>query len=279
MTYLTDVSIGVQELARALEDAGFESMWAGEHSHIPLNPGMPFPPDGSELPDYVPRLIDPFVSLAAAAAVTKTLNLGTGICLVSQRDPIQLAKEVATLDLISEGRFVLGVGYGNNLAELENHGTDPSTRFTLVRERIEAMKQIWTNEVAEYHGTLVDFGPLYSWPKPVQQPHPPVLLGSMGPLALRNVVAFADGWMPHYASRPHARIPELQRLAAEAGRGRMQITIVRVPPRPEVIEELIELGVDRATFRMSVGPDEETLSRAGVLQRVDQIGKLISRYT
>jgi probable F420-dependent oxidoreductase len=195
LMFATDTSIGVVELARAAEERGMESLFLPEHSHIPVCRNTPFP-GGGDLPEEYRRALDPLIGLAAAAAATSTLRVGTGVCLVVQRDPIQLAKEVASLDLISGGRFLFGIGAGWNLEEMADHGTDPSRRFTLLRERVAAMKQIWAHDEAEFHGSLVDFDPMWQWPKPVQRPHPPILLGGHGPRALERVVEYADEWFP-----------------------------------------------------------------------------------
>src|SRR5437588_3687902 len=205
------------ELARMAEERGFEWLFFPEHTHIPASRETPYPP-GGELPRQYSRTYDPFVALTAAAAATERILLATGICLVIERDPITTAKEVASLDRLSEGRFLFGVGAGWNLEEMENHGTDPRRRFSLMRERIEAMKAIWTEDEASYHGELVDFDPIWSWPKPVQKPHPPVLVGGNGERVLERVVAFGDEWMPNRVAGLRERIQELTRMAAEAGR-------------------------------------------------------------
>src|ERR671923_2387513 len=198
--FFTDYSIGPAELGRALEARGFESLWAPEHSHIPLSRRSPFP-QGGELPKKYYDVMDPFVTLAAAAAVTRRLKVATGICLVVQRDPIQTAKAVATLDQTSGGRFLFGIGAGWNAEEMADHGTDFTSRFRLMQERVEAMKAIWTTSKPEYHGQLVDFPPMMTWPKPVQKPHPPVIVGGAFPQAARRAVRYGNGWVP-IAGRP-----------------------------------------------------------------------------
>ena len=198
--FFTDYSMAPGELARALEARGFESVWAPEHSHIPSSRTTPFP-QGGELPKKYYDVMDPFVALTAAAAATKMLKVGTGVCLVAQRDPIQTAKLVASIDQVSGGRFLFGVGGGWNAEEMADHGTAFATRFKLMRERIAAMKEIWTKPEPEYHGELVDFPPMRTWPKPVQKPHPPVIVGGAFPYAARRALAYGDGWVPH-ASRP-----------------------------------------------------------------------------
>src|SRR5579871_6995078 len=219
--FFTDYSMSPTELARALEERGFDSLRTPEHSHIPLTRKTPFP-SGGDLPKKYYDVMDPFVVLGAAAAVTKTLLLGTGVCLIAQRDPIQTAKLVASIDQVSNGRFVFGVGNGWNQDEMENHGTNFATRHKLARERIEAMKAIWTQDTAEYHGEFVDFGPMQAWPKPVQTPHPPILIGGAFPYSARRAVRYGDGWMPQVtAGSPtplSELIPRFRQMAAEAGR-------------------------------------------------------------
>jgi len=203
----TRYSIGPAELARAVEERGFESLFVPEHTHIPTSRRSPWP-GGPDLPDEYRETLDPFLALTAAAGVTERLLLGTGICLVVERDPITTAKEVATLDLLSGGRFLFGIGGGWNREEMEHHGTDPARRFAVMRERVLAMKEIWTHDVAEFHGEHVDLDPLWQWPKPVQQPHPPVLVAGNGPGTLARVLEYGDGSRsPAGAPSPSARAP------------------------------------------------------------------------
>jgi probable F420-dependent oxidoreductase len=239
----TDYAIGMDELAPAAEQAGFESLWVAEHSHIPTSRLSPWP-GGSELPKQYWHTMDPFIALTFAAAASKTLRLGTGICLLVERDPIHTAKEVASVDHLSNGRFIFGVGGGWNREEMVDHGTDFSQRWQLLRERVEAVKAIWTQEVAEYHGEMVDFGPMLSWPKPAQKPHPPVILGGSGPKILERVVRYADGWMPN-RGQIIERMPELQRLAKAAGRDPIPVTAY---PRPSA--EDIERYADAALSKL-----------------------------
>jgi probable F420-dependent oxidoreductase len=257
MMFATDYSIGPVELARAAEEHGFESLFLPEHTHIPASRRSPWP-GGAELPQEYWHALDPFVALSAAAAVTSRIKLGTGICLVIERDPIVLAKEVASLDFISGGRFLFGIGGGWNLEEMENHGTDPNTRWKVLRERIAAMKQIWAHDAAEYHGTFVNFDPIWSWPKPVQQPHPPIIVGGSGPRVLQRVVAYGDEWMPNRVPLDQlpGRIAELQQLATAAGRGPLPVTWFGARPDREAIERLERAGVSRCVFGMpSAGAD------------------------
>ena len=246
----TDYSIGIVELGRAAEDHGFESLFVPEHTHIPASRRSPYPA-GGELPQEYSHTLDPFVALAAVAAATSRLKLGTGICLVIERDPITLAKEVASLDLVSGGRFLFGIGGGWNYEEMEDHGTKPRQRWQVLRERILAMKQIWTHDAAEYHGRFVNFEPLWSWPKPVQQPHPPIIVGGSGPRTLERVIEYGDEWMPiggRTGTVLAERIAELQRSAANAGRDTIPVTVFGVRPDPAVIRHYAEIGVTRCLF-------------------------------
>jgi probable F420-dependent oxidoreductase len=257
------------ELAPAVEQAGFESLWVAEHSHIPASRESPWP-GGAELPKHYWHTLDPFVALTAAALASKTLKVATGICLVVERDPIHTAKQVASLDHLSNGRFIFGIGGGWNKEEMANHGTDFHTRWTLMRERVEAMKAIWTQEQSEYHGKFVDFGPTWCWPKPIQKPHPPVILGGSGPNILTRVVAYADGWMPN-RGEIHTRIGELQELAKSAGRGHIPVTTY---PRAtkEDIEEQQRAGVERCIWY--VPPD----GRDAALAKLEELEKLTRPY-
>ena len=248
--FATDYSISPIELGRAAEDHGFESLFLPEHTHIPVSRRSPWP-GGPELPKEYWHSIDPFVALGAVAAATERLRLGTGVCLVIERDTITLAKEVASLDQISGGRFLFGIGGGWNYEEMENHGTNPKTRWRRLREQVLAMKQIWTQDEATYHGEFVNFDPIWQWPKPVQKPHPPVLVGGSGPRTLQRVVEYGDSWMP-IAGR--AEIPiedkmaELNQLAAEAGRGPIPVTLFNVRPDPKALERFAKAGVERCIF-------------------------------
>ena len=209
--FSTEYSIRMVDLARALEERGFESLFVPEHTHIPLSRRTPFP-GGEPLPREYSNTLDPFVDLTAAAVVTRTLRIGTGICLVSQRDPIVTAKAVASLDLISEGRFEFGIGAGWNQDELQNHGTRYEDRFRVMVDRVKAMQAIWTGEEASYDGEFTHFEPAWSWPKPVQKPHPPILLGGETKYSLRRVMDFCDGWMPrgNFMTDPKTVMEELR---------------------------------------------------------------------
>jgi probable F420-dependent oxidoreductase len=248
----TRYSVGPAELARAVEERGFESLFVPEHTHIPTSRRSPWP-GGPDLPDHYRETLDPFLALTAAAAVTERILLGTGICLVVERDPIITAKEVATLDLISGGRFLFGIGGGWNREEMENHGTDPKRRFAVMRERVLAMKEIWTNDEAEFHGTHVDFDPLWQWPKPVQRPHPPILVAGNGPGTLARVVEYGDGWIP-IPGRGTVPLGEgtaqLRELCAEHGRDPVPVTVFGARPEAEVLDHYAAAGVDRVLFSL-----------------------------
>ena len=230
-TFVTEYSIDPVRLGRLAEERGFDSIFFPEHTHIPVSRDTPYP-GGGDLPREYSHMLDPFVALAAVASVTERIELGIGIVLLIERDPIVTAKEAATLDLISGGRLLLGVGAGWNLEEMRNHGTDPGRRFGILRERVEAMKEIWTSDEAEYHGEHVDFDPIWAWPKPVRKPHPPVLVGGMSDGALDRVVAIGDEWMPNRVVQPGGAGWAHRRSAAPGRRGGP-----RPDPRPALRRE------------------------------------------
>jgi probable F420-dependent oxidoreductase len=258
--FLTDYTIDAASLGRAVEERGFESLFLTEHTHIPSSRLTPFP-GGGELPRQYSHSLDPFVALGAVAAVTTKLRLGTGICLVIQRDPITLAKEVASLDHLSGGRVELGIGGGWNREEIENHGTPFESRWKILRERVEAMKTIWTEEEATYHGEFVRFDAIWSWPKPVQRPHPPVLVGGNGPRTLERVVRYGEGWMPLAMRRSELaeRMRELGELAAKAGRDSPPISLFGVPPDPGRLQDYRDAGVSRCLFPIPAAGADEVL--------------------
>ena len=262
--FFTDYSMTPQALAKALEERGFESVWAPEHSHIPLSRKSPFIM-GGELPKRYYDVMDPFVTLTAAAMATTNLKVGTGICLVNQRDPIQTAKSVASIDLMSEGRFLFGIGNGWNQDEMENHGTHFKTRHKLVRERVEAMKEIWTQTKPEYHGEFVNFDPMMTWPKPIQKPHPPILIGGAFPYSARRAIRYGDGWMPQLTEKmqtPFAeQIPAFRRMAEEAGRdpATLSISVWGRQPNMEEIEGYEALGVERVCTSLESAKEDEIL--------------------
>jgi probable F420-dependent oxidoreductase len=266
----TDYSIDPAELGRAAEDAGFEALFFAEHTHIPASRDTPRP-GGGELPRRYWHTLDPFVALTAVAAATERLRLGTGVCLVIERDPITTAKAAASVDLVSGGRFEFGVGAGWNREEMANHGTDFRRRFTLMRERVEAIKAIWTQEEPEYHGRFVDFDPLWSWPKPVQDPHPPVIVGGTGEKVFDRVLAYGDAWMPNRVADPAALGPRVAELRERAGR-RVPVTYYGADPADEFVEALAAAGVDRVLLQL---PD----AGAGeVLPLVKRYAELAARH-
>ena len=265
----TDYAIAPDALARVAEERGFESLFFPEHTHIPASRESPWP-SGDVLPREYWHTIDPFVAVTAAAAATERLRVGTGVCLVVERDPITTAKSVASVDHVSGGRFLFGVGAGWNLEEMANHGTDPSRRFGLMRERVEAMKAIWTEDEPSYHGEHVSFDRIWSWPKPVQRPHPPVLVGGTGAKVLDRVLAYGDEWFPNRQDDLAGRIAELQRRAREAGREQIGVTLFGAEPEREAVERYAAAGVTRCLFRLpSEAADEVT-------QRVDRLAPLVT---
>ncbi|MCZ1012416.1 LLM class F420-dependent oxidoreductase [Streptomyces lydicus] len=254
-TFITDQGIAPAPLGRAVEQRGFDSLFLAEHTHIPVERRSPYP-GGGELPDIYYRTLDPFVALAAAASVTERILLGTGIALVAQRDPIITAKEVASLDLVSGGRAVLGVGIGWNREEMQNHGTNPRTRGRLADERLRAMRELWTKDKAEFHGEFVDFAPVYSWPKPVQRPHPPLYVGG-GEGAFERVAALGDAWLA-ISLPPRELGPKIDRMRSIAGR-EVPVTVYAVAKDPGIIEKYLRLDVERLLFYLPTLPETETL--------------------
>ena len=273
--FATDQSIGAVEAALAAEEHDFESFWLPEHTHIPVNRVSPSP-GGGELPERYKRTYDQFVLLGALAVTTKKILLGTGITLIIQRDAIITAKEVASVDQLSGGRLIFGVGGGWNLEEMADHGTDPRRRWSRMREQVLAMKEIWTRDEAEFHGQQVDFDPVWSWPKPLQKPHPPVVIGGNAENTLKRVVEFGDGWIPNAgrSQRPLAeQITDLQRMGAEAGRGHLEVTVYGSRATPEEIEEYRAAGVDRIVFWLPSEP------AADVLPVIDKIAALVRPFS
>src|SRR5664279_2632181 len=260
--FFTGYSMAPGELGLALEQRGFESIWAPEHSHIPLSRKAPFPA-GGDLPKKYYDTMDPFVTLTAAAAATKTLKVGTGVCLVAQRDPIQTAKLVASIDQVSGGRFLFGIGNSWNQDELEDHGIKFADRHKAARERVEAMKEIWTKPKPEYHGEFVNFDPMMAWPKPVQKPHPPVIVGGAFPYSARRAIRYGDGWIPQAARGAYKEIadmfPDFRKMCTEAGRDPDSIAITVWFPRkaPDLMKRYQDLGVERVVFNLDSEPAEK----------------------
>ena len=270
--FFTDYSMSAAELARALEERGFESVWAPEHSHIPLSRKTPFP-GGGDLPKPYYDAMDPFVVLAAAAQVTRTIKLGTGVALIQQRDAIQTAKLVASIDQVSRGRFLFGVGGGWNQDEMEDHGTVYATRFKRVRESIEAMKEIWTKEKAEYHGEFVNFDPMIARPKPVQKPHPPIHVGGAFPHGARRAIRYGDGWIPGGDVREV--LPKFRDMAREAGRdpASIEITLFALGEDLDRVKRLNEMGVARV---VPILPPEKADKVLPIVDRWTKIMQQIS---
>jgi len=270
--FATDYAIRIDELARAAEERGFESLFVPEHTHIPTSRRTAFP-GGGELPREYSHTFDPFVSLMAAAAATRRLKIGTGICLVIERDTITMAKEVASLDLLSGGRFLFGIGGGWNAEEMENHGTVHATRFKRLREQVLAMKLIWTVDAAEYHGQFVNFDPIWSWPKPAQKPHPPVLLGGESGYTLQRVVDFCEGWFPRGRAPEMitAGMADLKARAARAGRdmGTISVSVFGAKAEGAVLDAYAAAGVTRSILRLPPA------ARDVVLPLLDEWAKFI----
>lgn len=268
----TDYSIRADELARELEDRGFESLFVPEHTHIPTSRKSPFP-GGGPLPKQYSHTLDPFVTLSWAAAVTTRLRVGTGICLVPQRDPIVTAKSIASLDMMSNGRFVFGMGGGWNVEEMEDHGATYRTRFAMLREHVLAMKALWAEEEASFSGEHVSFEPTWSWPKPAQQPHPPLLLGGESDYTLRRVVEYCDGWFPRGRGGfdPAVGMDRLRRTADAAGRDMASLTVsvFGAPADAQTLENYAQAGIDRAILPL---PSE---GRDQVLALLDRYGPLL----
>ena len=274
MMFPADYAVAPDEIARMAEDRAFESLFFPEHTHIPAARETPYP-GGGELPDMYSRTHDPFVALTAAAAATERIRVGTGICLVIQRDPIITAKEVASLDRLSGGRFLFGVGAGWNAEEMQNHGTDPGRRFRVMRERVEAMKAIWTSEEASYHGRYVNFDRIWSWPKPAQQPHPPVIVGGNGERVLDRVIAYGDEWMPNRIESVEElgqRMTRLGELAAEAGRAVPRVSLYAAPAKAEEMEAYAGIGVAR--YVLFVPP----VQRDEAESRLDHLAGIVEEY-
>jgi probable F420-dependent oxidoreductase len=251
--FCTDYSMTPAELGPELEQRGFESFWAPEHSHIPLSRKSPWG-GGPELPKRYYDVIDPFVGLATAAMTTKTLKLGTGVCLIIQRDVLQLAKEVATLDLLSGGRFLFGIGAGWNREEMADHGTDPKTRIALMAERVDILKTIWTQTKPAYDGKFQSFEPMMTWPKPVQKPHPPILVGGAFPHAANRAIAYGDGWIPLGGRGADIleQLPRVRQMAAEAGRepDSLSISVFGAAMDADELKQYRDAGVERVVFSL-----------------------------
>src|SRR5512147_796312 len=251
--FATDYAMRPDDLAQACEERGFESVWFPEHTHIPASLRTP-PPFGNKVPRYLWHLHDLFVTLTAAAVVTKTIKVGSGICLVIEHDPIILAKSVASVDQLSNGRLLFGIGAGWNAEEMENHGTPFQSRFKRMREQVLAMKEIWTKDEAQFHGQHVNFDPIWAWPKPAQKPHPPVLLGGESGHTLQRVVDFCEGWFPRGRAGDVilAGLKDLQARAARAGRDMKTISVSVFGAKPDeaTLETFAAAGITRSILRL-----------------------------
>ncbi|MEM7750254.1 MAG: LLM class F420-dependent oxidoreductase [Pseudomonadota bacterium] len=258
----TDYGIQVPDLAVELENRNIESLFVCEHTHIPTSRKSPFP-GGGELPKKYVHTHDPFIALSFAAALTKKLRLGTGICLVPQHDPIVLAKVIASLDMMSGGRFEFGIGGGWNVDEMNNHGVEYKTRFKQMREHTEAMKAIWTQDEASYHGEFVNFDPIWSYPKPTQKPHPPILLGGETDYTLKRIVEYCDGWIPRGNMNfdPRVSLKRLHDMADKHGRNPKELstTLFRGPTTKQELDACREAGVDRVLYEVPDGTRDEAL--------------------
>ena len=273
--FATDYSIQAADLAVAVEERGFDALFIPDHTHIPANRETPFI-IGEELPPDYSHNVDMFLALTAAAAVTKRIRLGTGVCLVMERDPIITAKEVASLDYISGGRLDFGVGGGWNREEMENHGMPWERRWRVVRERVEAMQAIWTQDEASYDGEFVKFDRIFSWPKPVQKPYPPIYVGGDAPGTFKRVLDYGTGWVPMLAEQENSfdlktdRMSELAAVARKAGHTTYPITTFGTPRDAAAITQLAVQGVNRCIFGIKAAPADD------VLPRLDKINRLVA---
>jgi probable F420-dependent oxidoreductase len=263
MLYSTDYAMRPDHFAAACEERGFESVWLPEHTHIPASRRTPSP-GGGDLPKEYWHIHDPFIALTAAAIATKNIKLATGVCLITERDPIILAKEVSSLDILSNGRFLFGIGAGWNAEEMENHGTPFESRWTVLEERIEAMKACWTQEQSEYHGKHVNFDPIWSWPKPVQKPHPPIIMGAASPWGRERVARYCDGWVPLPAQMQNieADLADLNERLKKHGRkpGDIEISFFWAPEDATEIRRYADLGVDRVILACPAESEDATLA-------------------
>ena len=268
-TFVTDEGIRPDVLGRGLEERGFDSLFLAEHSHIPVSRETPYP-GGGDLPRVYYHTLDPFVALTAAAGTTTSLPLGTGIALLPQRDVFHTAKEVASLDLLSGGRVRFGVGVGWNREEMRDHGVDPASRGPLMNEQLAALKELWTKDQAEFHGRYVSFGPAFSWPKPVQRPHPPIVIGGESKAALDRLLHYGDEWLPRAYMSPQ-RIREVRQWLADNGRDGVPFTVFGARG-PESVEGFAGAGVERVTFMLPTTPEAESLAA------LDRLAEAVRSY-
>jgi probable F420-dependent oxidoreductase len=274
VTFSTDDCIRPDALAKAAEDLGFDSLFFTEHSNIPASRETPYP-GGGDLPAEYYRTFDPFVALTAAALATERLRIGTGMCILVQRDPIHTAKSVASLDQLSNGRFLFGVAAGWNREEMAQHGTNASTRMRLLRERVLAVKSLWTEDVAEYHGEFVDIAPTTVRPGPRQDPHPPIIVGGMGPTVLDRVLEYGDAWAPNPGWPPMPDLPdrliELRERASGAGRDHIPVMLFGMSADREQIDRYTEMGVDACVFLLGTLEPDDALAELERMARVAEL--------
>ena len=273
--FLTDYGIGAADLARAVEERGFGSLFLPEHTHVPVSRASEYPA-GGELPRRYAHTFDPFVALGAMAAVTDRITLGTAVCLVNQHHPLNLAKQVASVDRIAGGRFEFGIGSGWNVEEMANHGVDARRRNTEMLERLAALRALWTDDEAVFHGVFVSFDPVWSWPTPTRVP--PILIGGGGPKALDRVLEHGDGWIPLRVPLAEfdefgRKVAELRQRAADAGRGRIPVTVYGVPKKAAAMGSYENAGVDRVLFELA-DPEPGTDATAAVLAELDELAAL-----
>jgi probable F420-dependent oxidoreductase len=273
----TDTTLQPVELAQAVEQRGFNSLWFAEHSHIPTSRATPAggTPGARPLPEKYWRTHEQFTALAACAVVTSTLRLGSGISLVAQRDPIWTAKQAATVDVLSDGRLQFGIGYGWNVEEMASHGTDYSQRRTLTREKMLMMRSLWTEDVASFEGELISLEPSWAWPKPVQKPHPPIIMGAgAGPKTIAHMVEYCDGWIPLGRHELGPKVDEVRMALTEASRDPEAFQFINYGTRtdPSVVESLLEMDFDEAVFSVESDAPEQ------VIERLDEIADFVEQY-
>ena len=276
LIFPTDYAMHPVELAKAIEERGLDSLFFPEHTHIPASRRSPYPA-GGDLPKEYSHTYDPFVAFGACAGATERIKLGTGICLVVERDVLTLAKEIASIDRISGGRFMLGIGAGWNAEEMENHGVEYKHRWKVVREKILAMREIWTKDEAEFHGDHVDFSSTWQWPKPTQKPHPPIILGgAAGPKTMKDIIEYCDGFMPIAGRYDFGeQITTLKQMASDAGRDPESFDFGQfgTPPKAAIVDALIEAGCGRIVFALPPA-DADT-----VIPKLDQIAEFKDQYS
>ena len=273
----TDTTLQPVEMAQAVEQRGFDSLWFAEHSHIPTSRATPAGgvPGARPLPEKYWRTHEQFTALAACAVVSSTLRLGSGISLIAQRDPIWTAKQAATVDVLSGGRLQFGIGYGWNVEEMESHGADFSKRRPLTREKMLMIKSLWTEDVASFGGELISLEPSWAWPKPVQQPHPPIIMGAgAGPKTIADMVEFCDGWIPLGRHELGPKVDEVRQALEDAGRDPAEFQMINYGSRsqPEFIESLVEMGFNEAVFAVDSKSPEE------VIEALDEISEFTAQY-